>query len=160
MSLLPGRKETQPATAKQQTLSRFGAAALQPFSVLRPFYERRIAFRVRENRLLSLTPLPPPFSVFCPKREKNNNNNNNKQIKNSHFCSTKLLSSFNISNFILKNQKVIKCIYCPTVYFIFESEREQNKLPFCWVVKVEFITPSNVSLCYNFERMYWSKFLS
>lgn len=31
----------------------FGAAALQPFSVLRPFYERRAAFREREQPRIS-----------------------------------------------------------------------------------------------------------
>lgn len=30
--------------------ARFGAAALQPFSVLRPFYERRVAFRTSDPR--------------------------------------------------------------------------------------------------------------
>lgn len=34
---------------------RFGAAALQPFSVLRPFYERRVAFFVRGIRRGILT---------------------------------------------------------------------------------------------------------
>lgn len=45
--------------------ARFGAAALQPFSVLRPFYERRIASFVRESRFLYL--LAPLSLFFRPK---------------------------------------------------------------------------------------------